>query len=67
MSDKHFNGASVARHFLFRHFDGCPFVSDSHHRVAIGHKNKNPSRLANQNSFFLFIPSAVHVTGISID
>jgi ADP-ribose pyrophosphatase len=30
MSDKRFNGASVARRFLFRNFDGCPFVSDSH-------------------------------------
>lgn len=68
MSDKRFNGASVARRFLFRHFDGCPFVSDGHRRVAIGHKNKNPFRPANQNALFFFkIPPAVHVTGISID
>jgi hypothetical protein len=54
MSDKRFNGASVARRFLFRHFDGCPFVSDGHRRVAIGHKNKNPFRPANQNALFFF-------------
>lgn len=66
MSDKRFNGASVARRFLFRHFDGCPFVSDGHRRVAIGHKKKIPSERPIKILFF-FIPPAVHVTGISID